>query len=80
MPKWKEQSIKIGSETTYPYPGKEHYEAKGDNGTFLEQDLNGYEAQQGRNADRDNNFYQEPKLAEPQPTGLDDSYSVIINA
>lgn len=73
MPKWKERSVKAGSDVTYPYPGKEKFEEQ----SYKTLDLNGYDAATSRAKDRTADFYEDPQFAEPKEASLKDDYSVV---
>jgi hypothetical protein len=76
LPKWKERSVKAGSEQTYPYPGKEKTKESAE---FYTQDLKGFDISQGNAKDRDDSFYEMPEYEEPQQKTLNDEYMIIID-
>ncbi len=75
---WTEKAVLCQGQETYPYPGKEAFEA-GDN--FIQQDLEIFDARQGRAKDRGSqptlsSSYSDPEFNTPTKASLD-SYTVI---
>lgn len=76
--KWEEKPVLCQGQETYPYPGKEAFES-GSN--YIQQDLEIFDANQGRSKDRGgqpnlSGPYQNPKFGTPQPVSLNE-YTVI---
>jgi len=76
LPKWKERSVKAGSATTYPYPGENNFVTE----TLYTQDLKGFEMDEYRAKDRNDGFYDDPELEQPQAKTLNDDYLVVVEA
>jgi|GEM_PF-4309359 len=79
--KWEENPVLCQGQETYPYPGKEAFEAKDNQGRFIQQDLEIFDAKSGKAKDRGgqpdlSDPYIDPKFATPNPTSLNE-YTVI---
>jgi hypothetical protein len=83
--KWEEKKVVTQKEDTYPYPGRDHYEAGGEDsdadGVLLQLDLALADLENNRDKDRGaspelNDEYKDPKTEEPTPVSLND-YLVI---
>ncbi len=76
--KWHERPVLFQGQETYPYPGKESFQ---DGGNYIQQDLEIFDANQGRSKDRGSqpelsSAYSSPKFGSPQSTSLNE-YTVI---
>lgn len=75
---WRENPVTCQGQETFPFPGKEAFEA---DGNFMQQDLEIFDARTGRSKDRGqapelNDAYAEPKFGEPKSTSLN-AYWII---
>lgn len=74
---WEEKTVSAHGQETYPYPGKENFQAN----TLYQQDLQIFNVQAGRSQDRGsqpflNDMYIDPQFQTPVPTSLN-QYLVI---
>ncbi len=72
---WEEKLVKAGSVDTYPYPGREKWKEEQ---TYLQQDLNLFDAEAGTAKPRGSGAYDEPKFADQDKQVPDGKYAVII--
>ena len=76
--KWEEKAVLFQGQETYPYPGKEAFQ---DGSNYIQQDLESFDAAQGRSKGRGgqpalSDAYSAPKFGSSQPKSLND-YIVI---
>lgn len=72
---WREQPVTSGGRVTYPYPGREAYEATGDAAVYIQQGLTMFDPQNGRSKDRGDqpqlaDVYATPRFGEQTPVSL----------